>query len=198
LFPKASLWDPADRAAFDADVRKTLPADFYSAFHLPDHYSRVLMGDLGRVALVTIAAVVLFTLLSVGGLKDGLLALVPVFIATGATLGTLVLLGSSINLMNMVAVPIVLGIGVDGGIHFMARLRELPDRDPSRALLDTGPGVWGSAITTLLGFGSIAYSVTPGLQVMGILVSVGTAAALLSVHFVLPALVRKPSPAKGV
>ena len=198
LFPKASLWEPGDRAAFDADVRKTLPAEFYSAFHLPDHYSRVLMGDLGRVACVTVAAVVLLTLLSVGGLKDGLLALVPAFIATGATLGTLVLLGSAINLMNMVAVPIILGIGVDGGIHYMARLRDLPGRDPACALRDVGPGVWGSAITTLLGFGSIAGSVTPGLQVMGILVSVGTVASLLSVHFVLPALVGKPSSSKGV
>lgn len=198
LFPRTSLWEPGDRAAFDAAVRKELPADLYSAFHLPDHYSRVLMGDLRRVAIATVAAVVLLTLLSVGGLKDGLLALVPVAIATGATLGTLALLGSAINLMNMVAVPIILGIGVDGGIHYMARLRALPGRDPARALLDTGPGVWGSTITTLLGFGSIAYSVTPGLQVMGILVSVGSAAALLSVLFVLPVLAGVPSPKSHV
>ncbi len=187
LFPRRSLWRPGDRAAFDAQARAALGAgaELYGAFHLPDHYERVLRGDLERVALWTAAGVVALTLLSVGSLGAGLLALLPVILATGATLAAAALLGHSVNPMNMVAVPIVLGIGVDSGIHYACRLREV--RDPARAALDAGPGVWGSTVTTLLGFGSIAFSVTPGLSSMGVLVAVGAGMSLLSALFLLPA-----------
>ncbi len=187
LFPPRSLWRPEERGAFDAAARAELGSGvrLLGAFHLPDHYGRALMDDLLRVSLLTAAAVVLLSLLSVGGLKDGLLALVPATAATGFTLGAAVLLGGTINLMNMVAIPIILGIGVDGGIHYMCRLREI-GRDPLAAARDVGPGVWGSAATTVLGFGSIAFSVTPGLSSMGILVSVGTSASLLATLLLLP------------
>jgi predicted RND superfamily exporter protein len=190
LLPLRSLWKPDERAAFDAAVRASLGEGtrFFSAFHLPDHYAGLLGRDLARVAGWSAAAVILITLLTLGNVVDGLVALAPVVVATGATLLCCVFLGGAINLMNMVAIPIVLGTGVDGGIHFMARFRELGRRDPVRALTDTGPGVWGSAVTTLLGFGAIGGSRTPGLSSMGMLVTAGTAVVLAATFFLLPVL----------
>lgn len=193
LFPKRSLWDPQVRAEFDRGTRAALGegVSLYGAFHLPDHYASALSRDLVRLTLATAAAVVLLTILSAGSFPDGLLALLPAAGATGAALGACALSDGALNLMNMVAVPIALGIGEDAGIHFVRRRRERADRDPAATVRDVAPGLWGSAATTLLGFGSLAFSDTPGLASLGLLVCAGMTASLATALFLLPALFRK-------
>jgi predicted RND superfamily exporter protein len=177
---------------FDQAVRRRLGADvqFYSPFHLPDHYSDVLNVDLQRIVLITSVGIILLTLMAVGNVRDGILALAPVVLATGMTLGAAVLMGGTINVVNMAAIPIILAVGVDGGIHFMVRFRESEGRDPADTIRDVGPGIWGSAATTLLGFGSIATSVTPGMASMGYLVVVGTVTSVLASLFLLPGILK--------
>jgi hypothetical protein len=187
-----SLWSEEERRGFDQAVRERFPeAQLFSAFHLPDHYSDVLNSDLLRVSAITAAAIVLLTLLSVGSLKDGLVALAPVFLATGMTLSAVILLGGRINVINMAAIPIILAVGVDGGIHFMVRFRESRNRDPVETIREVGPGLWGSAATTLLGFGSIASSWTPGMASLGYLVVVGTVTSVLASLFLLPGILKR-------
>jgi len=192
LFSSSSIWRPEGRSVFDRAARLRLGADvqFYSPFHLPDHYSDVLNVDLKRIMLITSAGIVLLTLAAVGNFRDGLLALAPVLLATGMTLGAVVLMGGKVNVVNMAAIPIILAVGVDGGIHFMVRFRESETKDPADTIRDVGPGIWGSAATTLLGFGSIASSVTPGMASMGYLVVVGTATSVLASLFLLPGLLK--------
>jgi predicted RND superfamily exporter protein len=193
LFPRRALWDPGVRAEFDREARAALgeTVRLYGAFHLPDHYARALSGDLVRITLATAAAVAILTILSVGAIRDGLAALLPAAGAVGAALGGCALSHGALTLMNMVAVPIALGIGVDAGIHYVCRLRERPDRDAAAALADVAPGLWGAAGTTLLGFGSIAFSDTPGLASLGLLVCAGMAVSLTVSIFLLPPLLRR-------
>jgi predicted RND superfamily exporter protein len=192
LFPTRSLWDPGTRAEFDHAVRARLGAEvpLFSPYHLPDHYSDVLNSDLTRVVILTAAGIAFLTLASVGSFRDGLFALVPVVLATGMTLALAVFLGGRINVINMAAIPIILAVGVDGGIHFMVRFRETESRDPAATIREVGPGIWGSAATTLLGFGSIASSVTPGMASMGYFVVAGTVTSLLASLFLLPGLLK--------
>lgn len=190
LFPRRSLWHPEERAAFDRAARSALGEGvaLFGAFHLPDHYERVLREDLSRVAAWTAAGVLALSFLSAGSWGGGLVALLPVVLAAGVTFATGSLLGHAVNPMNMAALPIILGIGVDSGIHFACRLRA--GLDPAGAVLDAGPGAWGSTMTTLIGFGSISFSATPGLASMGALVAAGSGASLAAMLFLLPALAR--------
>jgi len=193
ILPAKPLWEPEERAAFDAAARSALGEStrFYGAYHLPDHYSKALTQDFSRISLVTGALCLLLALVSVGHVVDGLRSVVPVVLAIGVTLGVLTFMGGALNLFNLIAIPIILGIGVDGGIHVMHRAGQV---DVRQALVDVGPGIWGSTMTTLLGFGSIGGSPTPGLVSMGILVAVGAAVSMLTTFFVLPVLVQsRPS-----
>ena len=56
---------------------------------------------------------------------------------------------------------------------------------------EVGPGIWGSAATTLLGFGSIASSWTPGMASLGYLVVVGTVTSVLASLFLLPGILKR-------
>ena len=196
LTSKGSPWKPADRQRFDAPVRRVLgeSTPLLSAYHLPDHQAARVRKDLDVLGCLAAAAVVLITILSVGRLKDGLLALVPVVVATGITLAVCAFLGGAVKSMNLAAIPIVLWIGVDGGIHYMASLRARGGRDPAGAIGDMGPGYWAASVTTVLGFGSIAFSSTPGLSFLGVLVIVGMTASFIATLFVLPVLAGRSDP----
>jgi predicted exporter len=195
LWPKCSPWLPADRAAFDARVvAEFRQVGLYSAYHAPDRQAGSVQKDLRVVGGLSVAAIVLLTILSLGSLRDGFLALLPVFVATGITLVACTFFGGTIKSMNLAAIPIILGIGVDGGIHYVARLRARGGDDPASALGDIGPGYWGATFTTIIGFGSIAFSSTPGLSFMGVLVIVGMLASTLATLFMLPALASWKSP----
>jgi hypothetical protein len=97
-------------------------------------------------------------------------------------------MGGAVNLMNVVAFPIIVGIGVDAGIHVVCRYRATGRRDPLGAVRECLGGLGGAAATTVIGFGSIATSGIPGLASMGLFVAAGTIVSFAAAVAVLPAL----------
>ena len=60
------------------------------------------------------------------------LASIPVVLGTATTLGILCWLGVAFNVMTTLVVPLILGLGVDDGIHVVHRIRELGPKAPRR------------------------------------------------------------------
>jgi hypothetical protein len=190
IVPKRALWRPAERRAFDAEVRAALgeKTRLYSAYHLPDHSAALLKRDLGRVGWWSLAAVVVMAVLSTGSLRGGLLALVPMVAGVGFVLALCRVFGMPLNFFNFEALPILMGTGIDHGIYFVTHRREHPAEPLADAIRETGPGMWGTMASTLLGFGAIAFSSQPGLATMGLLVVAGMSAAFAATLLLLPAL----------
>ena len=110
-------------------------------------------------------------------------------------LATMALCGWSWNLLNLMAMPLVLGTGVDYGLFMQLALRRhggdvrLVRHSVGRALLLCG----GTAIA---GFGSLAWSGNAGMASLGKVCAVGIAANVLISVFLLPAWWRAPAPAE--
>jgi predicted RND superfamily exporter protein len=84
----------------------------------------------------------------------------------------------------------ILGVGVDYGIHVIHRFieeRERPGGDPVDAVEETASGVLLAALTTIVGFGSLFTSHYPGLVSMGLVSTMGTLATALVAVVVVPA-----------
>ena len=101
--------------------------------------------------------------------------------AAAGTVATLKLLGLSINLLNVLAFPLILAVGVDYATHILLTVKE---RDGSiEALAGTAKAVGLSGLTTAAGFGALALAKNPALAGLGILCATGVlwslAAALL-------------------
>jgi predicted exporter len=190
LFPERSLYAPDERAAFDRAVRAELGAGtrLLSDDHMADYYGGLLRKDLLVISAISAGAVLAVSFVTVGSFRAGLLSILPVVAATGVTLASSTLFVGPFNLINMIAVPMVIGLAVHDGTYYAGHLRGHRYRGPEEAMLDVGPGIWGSAATTILGFAAIATSVSPGLVSMGILVAVGRAAAMVATLVLLPAL----------
>ena len=133
-------------------------------------------------------------------LRDTLLALIPPIGGGLMLLGLMAMLGIDFNPLNLIVMPLVLGIGVDDGIHLVHDYRRqlaTGSRDyvPSG---DTINGVLLTSLTSIVGFGSLMISAHQGLKSVGIVLALGVASCLAVALLLVPAvlvLVAKYQPA---
>ncbi len=146
-------------------------------------------------------AVVLISLLLIvlwRRLGDVGLVLAPLFLASLLTAGASVILDIPFNFADVIVLPLLLGIGVDSGIHLVNRYRDVAG---SAGLLrtSTARGVFFSGLTTIASFGTLGLSVHPGMASMGQLLTLGVAFTLLCNLILVPALAaEKRLPSDGI
>jgi predicted RND superfamily exporter protein len=101
------------------------------------------------------------------------------------TLAVTVVVGMPLNYANIIALPLLLGIGVAFDIYFVMNWRAGQERQLQSS---TARAVVFSALTTMSAFGSLALSNDPGTADMGLLLTISLGCTLLCTLFVLPAL----------
>jgi hypothetical protein len=84
--------------------------------------------------------------------------------------------------------PVMLGIGIDDGLHVAHGVRREPGAGVAGAVRGAGRAMVLTTLTTCAGFGSLGLSQIPGLRRGGLLIAAGVAACLLATLLVLPAL----------
>jgi len=146
--------------------------------------------EAGFYALVSIAILLWIVLRRFG---DVLLTLVPLLLAGVVTLEICVLIGMPLNFANIIALPLLLGVGVAFKIYYImawrAGRRNLLQSSLTRAV------IW-SALTTATAFGSLWLSQHPGTSSMGKLLALSLVCTLAAAVLFQPALMGKPRGAK--
>ena len=120
--------------------------------------------------------------------SEVLLVLLPLLMTMILTVAASLLLDVRLNLANVVALPLVLGLGIAFGIYLVLRKRE----GVSIAQVvqsSTSQAVLFSALTTMASFGALGFSAHPGMASLGILLVLTLTLALLCALVVLPALI---------
>ena len=138
--------------------------------------------------LYAFAAITLMLFILLTRKRDVFLVLVPLLTAALVTGAISVLAGLPLNFANVIALPLLLGIGVDSGIHIIHRYRtDLPD---GKNILGTSSAraVIVSSLTTMGGVGNLALSPHAGTASMGMLLTLGIGVTLACMLLVLPAL----------
>lgn len=108
-------------------------------------------------------------------------------LGVGALLATLKVTGIALNLFNVLAFPLVLGVGVDYAIYLVLAMRE---NDPKHELMTIFKPVLLSGITTVAGFGSLITAQNPALRGLGLVCAIGVAWCLATTFFfILPVIV---------
>ncbi len=106
--------------------------------------------------------------------------------ALAATVSTIKLASIPINLLNAMAFPLILGVGVDYGLHLLLALREEGDRHENLATVLKPVVICG--LTTITGFGSLVFARNPALSGLGLVCAVGVFWCLAtSLLFLIPA-----------
>ena len=122
-------------------------------------------------------------------ITDVLMTLVPLLVAGAVTLEICVLIGLPLNFANIVALPLLLGIGVAFKIYYVTAWRS-----GRTNLLQTSltRAIFFSALTTATAFGSLWLSSHPGTASMGKLLALSLVTTLAAVLLFQPALMGKP------
>jgi hopanoid biosynthesis associated RND transporter like protein HpnN len=145
----------------------------------------------------------LWALLSIGILLwivlrrfgDVLLTLIPLLLAGVVTLEVCVLIGMPLNFANIIALPLLLGVGVAFKIYYI-----MAWRSGQTNLLQTSltRAVIYSALTTATAFGSLWFSSHPGTSSMGKLMALSLVCTMAAAVLFQPVLMGKPrEPATG-
>lgn len=108
--------------------------------------------------------------------------MLSLLLSVGALVASLNLLGISLNLFNILAFPLVLGVGVDYGIYVIIAMRA---PDPLRELTTIVKPVLLSGLTTLAGFGSLVTANNPSLRGLGAVCAFGVGWCLFSTFLVI-------------
>jgi hopanoid biosynthesis associated RND transporter like protein HpnN len=197
VLPSENLRELDSHTRFVDEVQAVVPHATGSAVALLE-WTRVVASSFQQALSLAVVAVTLLLWLLWRRLDDVLLVLLPLSLAALLTVATTVLLGMRFNFANVIVLPLLLGIGVDSGIHLVHRHRLLHGREmesahPEAELLgtSTAQAVLFSALTTMGSFGSLALSTHPGLASLGLLLLIGVAYTLLCNLVVLPALIAR-------
>ena len=143
---------------------------------------------LPRVSAAVLAFIVVVLFIDFSGLRLALLSLAPMITGCAATIGALQLAGFTFNTVTLVGVPLLLGLGVDDGIHLVHRIQEEPKR-PLPALVDSvGSGIAMTTATTCASVFTLLFSSHPGIESVAILLLVGLPLCLVASVVVVPAL----------
>ena len=142
------------------------------------------------LALIGVVVILLVLLRSI---KYTLLVLLPLLLSSLFTAAFTILLDVPFNFANIIALPLLLGLGIDSSLHMV--YRSINNELVSEILIHTSTAraIFYSALTALVDFASLMFSSHVGTASMGILLTVGLAFTLICTLIILPALLRTPA-----
>lgn len=196
VFPEYDLSNEKAFTRFTDDVLRIDPNAAGVAINLVG-FGRATRASFEQALISAIVLITLLLLVLWRRLRPVGLVLAPLLLSSVLTVAAMVILDIPFNFANVVVVPLMLGIGVDSGIHLVHRAElsgaggeDLMDSTTARA-------VFYSALTTLISFGTLALSSHRGVASLGIVLSIGMTLTVISNLVVLPALIRVTGRAPG-
>ncbi len=185
VYAKGNIWEMDKLSRFVADVERVDPQitgspvqTFYASRHMQKSY--ILAG------VYALLAVFGLLLIDFGNIKHSLLAMVPLALGFVQMCGLLGWLGIPFNPANLIALPLILGIGVDDGVHLVHEFRR--QRGPFRLTGSTAVALILTSTTTMASFGSMIFARHQGLRSLGQVLTIGVLCCLGSSVVLFPAL----------
>jgi predicted RND superfamily exporter protein len=190
--PAGNQNDNETMARFASAVLKVAPEATGMPILIQESAKTIVRAFIYAVALALLCITVLLFIV-LRSTRDVLLTLVPLLIAGIVTLELTVLFGLPLNFANIIALPLLLGVGVAFKIYYVLAWREGETNLLSSALTRA---VFFSALTTATAFASLWLSNHPGTSSMGKLLSLSLLTTFVAAVLIQPILMGPPRRAK--
>jgi predicted RND superfamily exporter protein len=188
VFPANDVWQDAEflkRFVEDiegADDRATgMPPVFRALVE-------IVGRDGGNAMLLTLAVVFLLLWGDFRNPLHALMAMIPLAAGVFWMVGLMSLTGLKLTVMNIMGFPMILGIGIDDGVHIMHRWRHEGRGKIGTIFASTGKAILLTSLTTMLAFGSLVFSIWRGFGQLGSALFIGVGACFLTTVFILPGI----------
>lgn len=192
ILPSVQLRDGKKAIAFAEDTHEIRTASgkvFYSSSSniIFADMLRLMLRDSPRAIVLTLLVVMLIVLIDFRSFR-ALLIIFPLVCGTVWMCGSLYLQDVKLNFYNIVALPTIIGMGIDNGVHLYHRYREEGPGSMPLVLRSTGGAMLVSMLTTMIGFFGLMTATHPGLNAIGRLAMIGLLTCFVTAVLVLPAI----------
>ncbi len=186
LYPPVGQWRRGASPALAAVIEAHPGAVLAGANVISAELRRIVWKDAVKASVLGFGLVFVLMWADLGGPLRALLALVPLIVGMVWMLGGMAVLGFRLNFFNIFVITMIIGIGVDYGVHLLHRWYE--SGGDRTQLAETAKAIAVAALTTVVGFGSLVLSHYPGLRSVGAAAILGAVATSVLGITLLPAL----------
>jgi hopanoid biosynthesis associated RND transporter like protein HpnN len=184
ITPAEDVSDNAAARRFIAAVRGVVPKVTGPPVVYQEASSTVVRAfELALLYAFALVSVMIFLVLR--RWRETLLVILPIAFSKLVTAGAAVAIGMPFNYANIIALPLLVGFGVDSGIHVVHRMRT----ETAEQLFGTSAmrAVFASGLTIIATFGILAFSSHVGTASMGVMLAIGLCVSMAFTLIVLPA-----------
>jgi hypothetical protein len=188
IYSRLDLWDRPSQERFVEELRTVDPD--VTGQPVVGYESTRLIERTFRLGLAYAFALVAgIAALMIRRVRETVLAMVPLILGTLWTVAIMQLAGLKFNLVNVWALPLIIGSAAEYGVNIVLRSLESAHDGGPRLARSTVMGVVFNGLTTMAGFGSLLVAHHRGVWSLGLLLVIGSAATLTASLVVLPTLV---------
>ncbi|MGR3318816.1 MAG: MMPL family transporter [Candidatus Anammoxibacter sp.] len=191
VFPKINIYERGAMDKFTTDIWSIDPNATGPAITSGES-SRLMKKGYVMGGLYAFIAIIIFICLSFKSFRYTLLAIVPLTVGAIWTLAIMGIFNLQFNLANLIILPLIIGIGVDNGIHIVHRFKDdiVNGNAVSPVYKSTGKAIILSSLTTTIGFGSLMVASHRGIHSIGVLLTIGVLCCLAASLTILPAILK--------
>jgi predicted RND superfamily exporter protein len=183
-------FDVNDRLAFAQEVRALdLPEGALIAGEalIVADIVRTMERDAPKIIGFALLGSILAVILVVGYRRYGMVTLACGLAGVIVMIAACALAGLSVHFLDLIALPITIGIGIDYAVNLAVRDRQEGSRGPAHLITTTGSAVLMCSYTTSVGYSTLMLSANGGIRAFGLAALLGEVACILMALVVAPA-----------
>jgi hopanoid biosynthesis associated RND transporter like protein HpnN len=188
IYPTETIWNYEALTRFDKQL-ETVSPKITGTPPIFLHLIRLIGRDGLNATLLTIIIVTLLLWLDFRSFRFAILGVIPLITGGIWMLGLMKTFGLMLNVVNVMAIPMIVGIGIDDGVHILHRYMFEGLRKTPIVLKSTGKAVLLTSLTTMAGFGSLMTASYRGWVGFGALLVTGVGACFLTTVLFLPSII---------
>ncbi len=185
VYPKKQIWDLDPLREFISDVRSIDPEATGTPLQTYEA-SRSIKRSYEKAGVYALFAAFGVLLIDFRSVKLAILAMLPPVAGTALLFGVMGYFHIDLNPANMIVLPLIMGIGVDGGVHVVHDSLTQPGRYVIGST--TFSAILVNTLTTMVGFGSMMIARHRGLYSLGLVLTLGVGACLIVSLVLLPSI----------
>jgi uncharacterized protein len=189
--PKLDSFNVADRVRFAREIRALdAPAGTLAAGEslVVADIIETMERDAPWMVTFSLVGSMLAVLFVIGLRRHGIVALACGLSGVIVMIAMCAIAGLSVHFLDLIALPITIGIGIEYAVNLAARDREEGERGPRHLLATTGGAVLLCSYTTTVGYSTLMLSANGGIRAFGLAALFGELACITMALVIAPAL----------
>ena len=189
IFPSGNIWQDTDFLYHFTNDLDRVNKKVTGMAPVMRELFKVLGNDGKNAALLTILVVFILLWLDFRKIKYAILAMIPLMAGFIWMIGLMKLIGMQLTIVNVMGLPMIIGIGIDYGVHIVHRWCIEGKGKVNKIFASTGKAIILSALTTMLAFGSLVFSIWRGFASLGGAMFIGVGVCFFSTVIILSGII---------